>query len=90
MIDDEFKDVELYAWIGPDDSITDPRTGEIGIKQARCPAGMIPMVAVRRDKMEQAYIVAQMKLLTAATGVPRVLARFKFDGVVKRVENEPT
>lgn len=80
-----YKDVELYAWIGVDDSVGAPRTDEIGLKQARCPAGWIPMVAVRRDKMEQDYIVKQMEDVSRLTGVPRVLARFKFAGVVRSV-----
>ena len=81
-----YEEVELYAWIGADDNILDARTGEIGLKQAYCPAGMIPMVAVRRDKMEQPYIVKQMESVTEMTGVPRVLARFKFAGVVRRAD----
>jgi len=48
------RQMELYAWIGEDDQIDRAkRTGEWGIKQGMCPAGYIPLVAVRRDKVER-------------------------------------
>ena len=46
--------MELYAWVGEDDQIDrSKRTGEWGIKAGLCPAGYIPIVAVRRDKVER-------------------------------------
>jgi hypothetical protein len=43
--------LELFAWVGEDEL----GSGEIGLKQAHAPAGLIPMVAIRRDKVEKFY-----------------------------------
>lgn len=45
--DERLRDLELYAWVGEDEH----GSGEIGIKQGLVPAGMIPLVAIRRDKV---------------------------------------
>lgn len=78
-----YDEVELYAWIGVDDSMTEPRTTEIGLKQGLCPAGMIPLVATSRAKMES--FVDQMAAVALVTEVPRVLARFTLAEVVRVV-----
>jgi hypothetical protein len=72
----------LYAWVGEDEH----GSGEIGLKQAICPAGMIPMVATRQDKMEQEYIVAQMEELAKLYGKKRRLVKFVFAEVLKATE----
>lgn len=77
-------DLELYAWVGPDDQLdTGKRTGEIGIKQGLVPAGYIPLVAIAREKMErQAPQMADMAVLT---GVERYLVRFQAVEVIRAV-----
>lgn len=47
----------LYAWVGEDEL----GSGAVGLKQAIVPAGVIPIVAVRRDKIDRAEIVAQLQ-----------------------------
>jgi hypothetical protein len=78
MADHDVKNLCLYAWVGEDEH----GSGEIGLKQAICPAGMIPMVAIRRDKMEQDYIVKQMEQYAAIYGMKRKLVKFVFAEVV--------
>jgi hypothetical protein len=73
------EDMTLWAWVGDDDG--PEGDGGLGIKQGVVPAGVIPMVACRKEKMTQAYIVAQMNKFTKQLGKKRYLARFKFDGI---------
>jgi len=47
----ELQKTELFAWVGRDEL----GSGQIGLKQANAPAGLIPMVAVRREKVEKFY-----------------------------------
>jgi len=47
MMADELEDVELFAWLGRDEF----GSGEIGLKQGVVPAGLIPIVSVKRDKV---------------------------------------
>lgn len=81
MKNEALKTVELYAWVGEDEL----GSGGIGLKQACCPAGMIPMVATTQAKMGQGYIREQLDAQGKAYGKRIVLARFKFDGVVEEV-----
>jgi hypothetical protein len=78
MPNNDVKNLCLYAWVGEDEH----GSGEVGLKQAICPAGMIPMVAIRRDKMEQDYIVKQMEQYAAIYGMKRKLVKFVFAEVV--------
>lgn len=78
-IDSQYASVELFAWIGEDEL----GSGEIGLKQAYCPAGYIPLVAVSRAKMEQSYLVDQMNAQAARYGKKIRLARFVFAGSLR-------
>jgi hypothetical protein len=78
----KLREVELYAWVGESELF---HTSEIGLKQARCPAGLIPMVAVRRDKMQQDYIVKQMHAQAVTYGKTIRLCRFVFSEIVQEV-----
>lgn len=49
---------ECYAYIGLDEL----GSGEVGLKQALTAAGMIPLVAVKREKLERNAIIAQLQL----------------------------
>lgn len=77
----QIEDIELFAWLGEDEL----GSGEIGLKQAHCPAGMIPMVAVKQGKMQQDFIRMQMDRQGKAYGKKIQLCRFKFTGVVEEV-----
>lgn len=79
--DPRLDEIELYAWVGEDEL----GSGGIGLKQARCPAGLIPMVAVDQWKMQQDYIRDQMDGQGKIFGKRVALCRFKFDGVVEEV-----
>jgi hypothetical protein len=73
--------VELFAWVGEDEL----GSGEIGLKQARVPAGMIPIVATKESKVRQGHIREQLDAQGKAFGKRIYLCRFKFDGVVEEV-----
>jgi hypothetical protein len=64
--------MNLYAWIGEDEL----GSGEIGLKQAIVPAGCIPMVSVRRDKIEREDIIQQLRLQARRSGKSIRLVRF--------------
>jgi len=77
----KMESIELFAWVGEDEM----GSGEIGLKQARCAAGMIPMVATRQEKMDQEYIREQLHAQGITYNKRIHLCRFKFDGVVNSV-----
>lgn len=58
--------MKLYAWIGEDEF----GSGFVGLKQARVPAGYIPLVAIEKDrhKLEHPKLVAQLRLQAATFG----------------------
>lgn len=41
------EELELFAWVGEDEL----GSGEIGIKQGLCPAGLVPLVSVDKEKL---------------------------------------
>lgn len=74
--------IELYAWIGEDEL----GSGKVGLKQARVPAGMIPIVAIDRSKVDQEYIIAQLELQARMWGRPIKLVRFEMVEVLKEIQ----
>jgi len=76
------QDMVLYAWVGEDEL----GSGEIGLKQARCPAGLVPMVACQAGKMEQAYIIEALQQQASVFGKAIRLVKFRFEGVVQTLE----
>jgi hypothetical protein len=66
--------VELFAWIGEDEM----GSGEIGLKQAMVPAGVIPMVAVALDKMNRAEFIAGFQQQARIYGKTIRLCRFVY------------
>jgi len=46
MTPDNIKEIVLYAWLGEDEI----GSGEVGIKAAMCPAGCVPLVAIKSRK----------------------------------------
>jgi hypothetical protein len=76
--DPRVENMTLYAWVGEDEL----GSGEVGLKQALCPAGLIPMVACKTGKMDQEYIVQQMQRQATTCGKVIRLCRFEFVGEV--------
>jgi hypothetical protein len=75
------KKIELFAWLGEDEL----GSGVVGLKQGVVPTGIIPMVAVRLDKMEKYWEQAEAQ---AATYGKRIfLCRFEFAEVVRKTEH---
>jgi len=52
----KIKELSMYAWIGEDEN----GSGEIGVKQALVPAGMIPIAGIDINKIGQQYIKEAM------------------------------
>lgn len=75
----ELKEIELFAWVGEDEL----GSGEIGLKQAFTPVGLIPLVSVDKDKMGQDYIAEQLQMQARQYGKNIKLCRFVFAEEVK-------
>ena len=79
---DNVKQTILYGWVGEDEF----GSGKVGLKQANCPAGCIPMVAVRQDRMDEAYIVGQLQQQANAYGKTIRLCKFVFSEEIITIE----
>ena len=75
--------VKLYAWVGEDEC----GSGEIGIKQARVPAGMIPIVSTKLNKVDQQYIQEAMDVMGKNFDNKIMLCEFTFKKVIIEVGN---
>lgn len=82
MKDPRIKQMVLYAWVGEDEL----GSGEVGLKQAEVPAGMVPLVACKEGKMDQLYIIKQLQAQASAYGKTIRLCKFVFSEQVMRVE----
>jgi len=78
----KLREVELFAWIGEDEL----GSKEIGIKQALCPAGCIPMVSISKAKMQQGYIKEQLQSMANQFGKTVHLVRFRVAFGEDRIE----
>lgn len=76
------QEMVLYAWVGADDAIDQPRTEEFGLKQGVVPAGTIALVACKEEKVNNQNLIDQMMILMQLTGIPRQLVKFKFEKVI--------
>ena len=65
----------LYAWVGEDEM----GSGEVGLKQGTVPAGNIALVSCKEGKMDQPYIVEQLRIQASIWGKPIRLCRFVFE-----------
>jgi hypothetical protein len=77
----EVADLELYAWVGWDEF----QSGEIGLKQSVVPAGIIPMVAIRLDKMEKHWDQAEAQ--ARKYGKRIFLVRFQAVEIVRETKD---
>lgn len=83
-IPNRLKPIELFAWLGEDEL----GSGEIGIKQGLVPAGYIPLVAIKLDKISGMMI--SLNAQAAMYGKKVYLCRFTLQDVVgETVEGEP-
>lgn len=73
---------ECYAWIGEDEL----GSGQVGLKQGLAPAGLVPLVAVQRSKIDQLYLRRQLQDQVAAFGKPIRLVRLVWAEDVDRIE----
>lgn len=76
--------MELYAWVGEDEL----GSGEMGLKQAMVPAGMIPMVAVKREKVDRSLVETALAVQAALYGKPISLVRFTAVEIIKCLPGE--
>lgn len=65
-------EMELYAYVGEDEL----GSGEVGLKQGLTEAGMIPLVAIRRDKIDRPNITMQLHAQARQYGKRIRLVRF--------------
>ena len=80
-MDDRLAKIELYAWLGEDEL----GSGEIGLKQAQVPAGLIPMVAIKREKMEKHWEHAERQARLYRKRI--YLCRFELVEVLRETEH---
>lgn len=72
--------LELFAWIGEDEY----GSGEIGLKQCLVPAGLVPMAAIRQEKMEKYWESAEAQARTYGKRI--YLVRFQAVEVLRQTE----
>ena len=73
-------EIELFAWLGEDEM----GSGAVGLKQGMVPAGVIPMVSISQEKLDNYWIQAEQQ---AATFGKRIrLCRFKLVEVVRETK----
>jgi hypothetical protein len=75
--DQRLRDVELFAWLGEDEL----GSGELGLKQARVPAGLIPMVSILKEKMQRRDVLDGLTIQALIFKKEISLCRFTFAGV---------
>jgi hypothetical protein len=62
---------EVWAWVGEDEL----GSGGFGLKQAVVPAGTVPLVAVRRNKLDRPDVRTQLQAQVDHWGKPIHLVR---------------
>lgn len=65
----------LYAWVGEDEL----GSGEVGLKQGIVPAGCIALVASKEGKIDQPFIIEQLRKQASTYGKTIRLCRFIFE-----------
>ena len=73
-------DIELFAWLGEDEF----GSGQIGLKQGVVPSGIIPIVAIDREKIEKIWHQAEAQ--AAAYGKRIYLVRFQMVEILRSTE----
>lgn len=76
-LDPRVREMRLWAWVGEDEL----GSGEVGIKQAFVPAGLVPLVACKRDRMAQKLVSDQMSRQAMNCSVTIRLVRFSYEAV---------
>lgn len=76
--------MKLFAWVGEDEF----GSGVVGLKAARVPAGIIPLVVIERDrhKLEGPEVVAQLQAQATRYGVTITFVEFEDVSVQRTLE----
>jgi hypothetical protein len=77
--------MKLYAWIGEDEL----GSGAVGLKQARVPAGYIPLVAIERAKIDTPEIRFQLQNQSNTYGKTIRLVSFELEDYLVVLEPRP-
>lgn len=77
--------MKLYAWIGEDEF----GSGVVGLKQAVVPAGIVPLVAIDRTKIDRPEIRRQLQNQANVYGKPIRLAEFELTADLDALEPIP-
>lgn len=72
MSDFKAEDQQVFAWMGDDEF----RRQGVGLKQAVVPAGLVPLVSVRQDKLARPEIRQQLQEQANAYNTTIKLVRF--------------
>lgn len=80
----KLEDIELFAWVGEDED----GSGDLGLKQALTPCGLIPLVSVQKEKLDHEVLVAQLQNQANIFGTRPKLCRFKLVEVEAVIEPE--
>jgi hypothetical protein len=75
--DPRVQEMILHAWVGEDEL----GSGKVGIKAGVVPAGCIPLVACETGKVDQDYIIKQMREQGSDYGKIIRLVRFAYHSV---------
>lgn len=70
--------LELVAWVGEDEF----GSGQIGLKQAMCPAGIIPMASIAAHEGRLRAVKPQMETQASLYGKQIFLCRFTFTEIL--------
>jgi hypothetical protein len=76
--------LELFAWVGEDEL----GSGEVGLKQGLVPAGLIPLVAIKKEKLTRSYIRNQLRVQAKRYGKRIYLVKFSATEVVDSTPSE--
>lgn len=74
---------ELFAYLGVDE------LGDFGVvvKNARVPAGVLPLASTQAWKLERDFIRAQLENQAVISNKKIYFCRFQFDGVIWTTRN---
>jgi hypothetical protein len=77
----ELKEIVLYAWVGEDEF-----DSSLGIKQGATRWGIVPLVSIREDRMDNDNIKNQLQRQANQYGKNIHLCRFVFQSEIKVIE----
>jgi len=69
------KKMVLYAWVGEDEL----GSGKVGLKQGLTLGGLVPLVACEEGKVDQDFLIMQLRAQSSNYGKPIHLCRFVYE-----------